>query len=470
MLVLPLQAQQKYWIYFKDKNQSIRQYNAPISRQYLDALQKYGVQIVHQSKWLNAVSCYIDRDRIDELHEASWINKIEPVGVTFRTSTYDNAKVSRVLAQLNGQALIKEGLNGSGIKIGVIDGGFLEANESKYLEYLIDNKKVIAYKDFIYPSNEFPYGGSYQNDDEHGTKVLRSIAGKIDSTFWGLASEASFYLAYTDQGDKENRGEEDNFIAAMEWMADQGVRLINASLGYSIGFDNPDENYTPEMIDGKSSALTRALNIGAEEAGLFIVISAGNDGNNNFKVLSVPADAKNVLTVGATRYQTWSKQGYSSIGTETLEYVKPEVACYSTSGTSFSAPVITGIVACMLQYDSTLSNDSIRSILFQSSHLYSAPNNYIGYGVPDSEKIVTQLKGSAVKHNFTRRVTLSDSIILNSLPEEDFVLFHKTDDRNVQQQLTDKPKKDTYIVVRPNTEVLFTTVAFKERTIEIEWP
>jgi subtilisin family serine protease len=165
-----------------------------------------------------------------------------------------------------------------------------------------------------------------------------------------------------------------------------GVRLVNSSLGYSTGFDNPAENYRPEQMDG-SSFIARAVQMAVEQKGMLLVISAGNDGENKkWRILSTPADAPGVLTIGSTEFYTWAKQGYSSIGAAFVPYLKPDLACFATTGTSFSAPIIAGLAACLLEANSALSPRQLTHILKKSGHLYPFGNNYVGYGVPDARK------------------------------------------------------------------------------------
>jgi hypothetical protein len=80
--------------------------------------------------------------------------------------------------------------------------------------------------------------------------------------------------------------------------------------------------------------------------------------------ISAPGDVENVITVGATNFSLLNpeingklilKASYSGSGPEFLPYTKPDVACFSDRGCSFSTPIITGLIACMLEIDSTLS-------------------------------------------------------------------------------------------------------------------
>lgn len=301
------------------------------------------------------------------------------------------------LEQIEGDAFIAAGLNGAGVKIGIIDGGFLGANHDPDLSNHFEANRILYYKDFVSPEMA-PYGGTTKLNDDHGTHVWELIGGRNPNTGiqHGLATKATYYLARTDHGVRENRDEERHLIQAMDEMISLGVRLFNVSLGYTNGFDNSEESYSASQIDGKSTWITRSLDSLISIHDVIVIVSAGNDGDSRWRVLSAPADSEKVITVGASKFTQWESAGYSSIGPE-IDFVKPDILCYSSNGTSYSAPVITGLVACMLQFNPDLSSAGIKEILTKSSHLYPFPNNHTGYGVPSCMKILELLNGSEIK-------------------------------------------------------------------------
>ena len=68
------------------------------------------------------------------------------------------------LEQINGQAIIDAGLTGKGVKIGIIDGGFLRADKSESLKSLFENNQVAGYKDYLDPEAR-SFAGSAAFDD-----------------------------------------------------------------------------------------------------------------------------------------------------------------------------------------------------------------------------------------------------------------------------------------------------------------
>ena len=239
-------------------------------------------------------------------------------------------------------------------------------------------------------------------------------------------------------------------------------------LARTDGYDRLDEDYSPADVDGNSSAITRAARIATEEKGMLVVISAGNDGNKNFKVISLPSDAKGVITVGATDFTHWSKAQYSSIGPETLDYTKPDVACFSRSGTSFSAPVIAGLAACIMEADNGLSNKAVKEIILAASHLHTRPNNYIGHGVPDANKILAQLNGEETTPPTLTKIKAEDKTVVIPANDRNMVVFHMKDERNVLLQQKFTAKKDGLRITRQKNAP-FTVVATAHQLWEITW-
>jgi hypothetical protein len=266
----------------------------------------------------------------------------------------------------------------------------------------------MAQRDFQDPARKDIITDAATSGDGHGRSVLEKICGydpdlRIQS---GMAVNAQFYLARTENGDKENRGEEDKWIEAMEWMDSLGVRLISTSLGYATKMDDPKDNYKQLEMDGKTARISRAAQMAVDEKGIFLVVSAGNEGASSWKIVSAPADAQGVLSVGATREYVMDRISYSSIGPEHLPYLKPNVSCYSPNGTSFSAPAVAGFVACLMEKAPDMDNKSLKAIIEKSAHLYPYGNNFIGYGVPQADRALKLISDPKVdfKNTFVKEV------------------------------------------------------------------
>lgn len=373
------------------------------------------------------------------------------------------------LEQIRGEALLKENLTGKGVKVGIIDGGFLKADEKMSLAHLFEGNLIAGYKDFL-DSLDMPFSGSKALDDGHGTQVWTNIAGynARKKLRYGAATHATFYLARTDHGKYERREEELNAIRAMKWMAKEGVRIINLSLGYNYGYTDTLENYTPNQMDGKTTLITRAVNEITSQYDVLIIVAAGNDGDKDWKIIDAPADAENVLTVGATKLKSWDDMPYSSKGPGWLDYAKPEVACFSSDGTSFSTPVITGLAACLLEKDPTLSSKKLKDIIIKSAHL-SFPNNYIGHGVPNAERALALLEYESSDRDIQKVSTHKNffkyELVGKGIPY--IVAYHKKGWEVLKKEKI-RTKRKVVKIKRP-IGASHTTIIWNDQSLEISW-
>lgn len=476
LLSIAVFAQQKYWLEFNIEDLTVQNQRMELLKDSLKKKYPENLEFLYQSKWNPVVSIYSDERTVQNLRSDHFVKTISPQKQLQALSieTAEIIEYSYALEQIKAHYITDSmGLSGKGVKIGVIDGGFMNADAEPSLKHLIENKQIEFFRDYLLEGNDDPFYGKRISQDDHGTQVLRMIAGSDNGTSikYGMAENAELYLARTDHGIRERRLEEDYWVAAIELFYEMGIRLVNSSLGYTDGFDKRNENHSKKEVDGKSSMITKTAQTAADK-GMLIVSAAGNDGHNKWEILSLPSDAKDVLTVGAVRFDDWSKIYYSSIGPEKLDYVKPDVACFAANGTSFSAPVITGLAACIWEYDSTLSNLEVIRIIKSGSHLTETPNNYLGYGIPDSKKIIGLLNQEIPASNL-KSISSDQDYIEIEIPDgiEVIVIFHKKDSWNVIEQQTIQIEEDqTSLKVNKIDKAQFTTVVAKDKLhLEIDW-
>ena len=166
------------------------------------------------------------------------------------------------LVRMQGELFRAKGIDGKGIRIAVLDGGFPKVNTHIAFKHLRDNGQIL--KTWNFPNHkENVYGWN-----GHGTMTLSNIAGRKDGKDLGLATGAEFLLARTEV-EPEPFKEEVWWMQAMEWADKNGANLISSSLGYG-----KDRYYTKDM-DGKSY-VAKAGNIAARK-GILVVCSAGNE-------------------------------------------------------------------------------------------------------------------------------------------------------------------------------------------------
>lgn len=490
-------AQSKCWIYLKDKNagdvpavssltletrqklglQVFDETDLPIKGEYLKAFEGQSVAVIHRSKWLNAVSAVLTPGQVGRIRKLPFVSAVVPMNSDFfiaRTHSVERAQMAPVMAQVRADAFLKEGITAKDVTIGIIDAGFYGADSSFSLRHVFSNDRILGIRDYVKPTQrgEKLFSTSDSYSDMHGTEVMSAISG-IDAheqVQYGMALNAKFYLARTDYSLREWRGEEDNWIAAMEWMDSLGVRIINTSLGYARGFTDPKENYRPSDMDGKTSAISKAAQMAVDKKGILLVVSAGNEGEDKtWKIVSTPADARGVLAVGATNQRLWNRIGYSSIGPEFLPYVKPNVSCYSLYGTSLSAPVITGFAACLMQANPHLTNKELMALIEKSAHLYPYGNNYVGYGVPLASRALALAKSPYMPSLGQSIQAKGRNIDIPVKTDEPVVaIYRKKNEKDVIVQQVAKVQNGMISIKRQSGEH-FTTIDLKDHALEVIW-
>jgi hypothetical protein len=476
LLSIAVLAQQKYWMELNIESLSAQNTKIEALKNNLKNIYGNKIEFHYQSKWHPVISISIKEDLVNNLeihHQIKSIrlqNELQVLSIESPTLI----EYSYALEQIKAHYLTDSmGLSGKNVKIGVIDGGFMDADAEPSLKHLVENNQIKFFQDYLLKGNKDPFYGKRIAGDDHGTQVLRMIAGSDNGTSikYGMAENAELYLARTDHGIRERRLEEDYWVAALELFYDMGIRLVNSSLGYTDGYDKRKENHSKKEVNGKSSMITKTAQT-ATEKGMLIVSAAGNDGHNKWEILSLPSDAKDVLTVGAVRFDDWSKIYYSSIGPEKLGYIKPDVACFAANGTSFSAPVITGLAACIWEYDSTLSNLEVIDIIKRSSHMAGNPNNYIGYGVPDSKKIRSILNQENIKPT-SQIINSGQDYIEIKIPKniESIIIYHKKDVVNVLKQQSVKIEEgQDSIRIEKIDKAKYTSIVGQDKLhFEVEW-
>ena len=385
----------------KRQNISIDNSDLPISSAYISAIEELGCTVVAKSKWLQTISIYCnDSLFVEKINQLDFVDSTTFAwkGDTARTTAQELPRSKRFVEKpkseygygdvqiktVNGDFLHKEGYKGKGMEIAVIDAGYTNLKEI----LLLDNVSIKGVKDFVYNGNNI-----FESSD-HGLKVLSVMASNRPNIFVGTAPEAKYWLLRSEDSRSEFPIEEDYWAAAAEYADSIGVDIINASLGYHT-FNAPAKSYTHEQLDGKTAYITRAANMAASK-GIFVEVSAGNDGANIWEKIAFPSDAANVLTVGAIARDSTIAY-FSSRGLTADGRIKPDVVAvgFSTAviastgevdlsnGTSFSGPVMSGLAACLWQSAPSLTNIELLDIIRKSSDKYATPDGIYGYGIPN---------------------------------------------------------------------------------------
>lgn len=409
-------ATNAYWIVFKDKDtytsfdpysyfdaKAIERrvvaglplfdfYDLPVNEKYTQQLSLLVDDVYFESRWMNAVAVAVNADKnINNIQQLPFVKEIVPITTSGYLCAkdveldYDQIHLLRTQTEILGRkAFEKNGITGKGIRIAIFDAGFPGVNEHKAFEHIRKRNGILKTYDFV-KKKEDVYGYS-----SHGTAVLSCIAGKYDTIPTGLAIDAEFLLARTEDAKKEPFSEEVNWLAAAEWADKNGANIINSSLGYT------DKRYFPKDMDGKTSFVAKAARI-ATRKGILVVNAAGNSGSDDWKTIGTPADVDSVLAVGGINPETLYHISFSSFGPTTNGVLKPNVCAFghvfaastkgykTMDGTSFASPLMAGYAACVMQQNPLLNNMAVFKEIEKSASLYPYFDYAHGYGVPNAE-------------------------------------------------------------------------------------
>ena len=422
---------QRYFVFFKDKagtpytvgqpqaflsaralarrtrqGIAVRARDLPVSPAYLTQVQAVsGTQLIFTSRWLNGAVLACDSltlARVAQLPAVAGTQLLSrvppqapaaagavadipapPTPATPR-ATYGPAYAQNQL--IGAVAMHEAGYRGEGMQIAVFDAGFPGADRLAALQLLQQQGRVASTRNFV------DGGQRVYLRNGHGTATLGLIAGELPGYYVGTAPRATFHLCVTEDVSSESPMEEANWLAAAEYADSAGVDVISSSLGYNT-FDDPALSHTYADLNGRTAIGSRAA-LGAARAGIVVVNSAGNDGNNGWHYIGVPADADSIITVGAVD-SLRQHAAFSSYGPTADGRLKPTLAAMGVAsavltpagtvmrgaGTSYACPELAGLVAGFWQANPTLSAQQVIAALERGGSQAQSPDNSLGFGV-----------------------------------------------------------------------------------------
>lgn len=359
----PALSQEVYWVRFNDKpGSSLNPYkyyssksierrvqhqlplvefsDLPVSDTYLETLSFLSDSVFGKSRWLNTVMISANDFQIKNISELEFVQKIDKVNTSEAVLSSQSIRQSGRFDKIREQQLASLGYD--------------------YINNLELSGKGITIAIF---------DGGFPGVDKHDG-LMFLVENKQITEPW----KEQLY-----------------WIQAAEWADKNGANIICSALGYT------SEHYFPEEMDG-SSPVAEAARI-AYNKGILVINSIGNEGQAGWKILGTPADAEEVLSVGALDLETGIKMGFSSFGPNQNGIMKPNIMASGKVlaatpkswkimyGTSFSAPLIAGYAACLWEEFPHLTNKQLFKLIEQTGNLYPYFDYAHGFGIPSAEKL-----------------------------------------------------------------------------------
>ncbi len=373
----------------------------PVSPAYLDTLRRAGLTIRCTSRWFNTVTVTIDDpallDTIRTFRFVDGLRLVRPFGSKSSSTPHKFDKeqiISNVmeglpqLTMVRGDELHALGYRGRGVLVALLDAGFYHADRLPAFDSLRDDDRIAGTRDMVSGNT------TVWDDHPHGMYVLSILAGLYDR-LTGSAPEASYLLIRTEDASSEYPVEEEYWLAGAELADSAGAEIISSSLGY-FTFDDPRFDHIYRDLDGHTTVAARAA-LEAARRGIIVVASAGNEGNDTWHYILTPADADSILAVGAVNVNGLPT-AFTSYGPAADGRVKPDVAALGEevtiqntqgglstgAGTSFSAPIVAGMMACLRQAFPSLPSQALIAALRYHASQYDHPDDRLGYGIPDA--------------------------------------------------------------------------------------
>lgn len=165
--------------------------------------------------------------------------------------------------------------------------------------------------------------------------------------------------------------------------------ILNMSLGFNQLGCTPQQPCT----------LCETVNYYTVNSNKLFIVAAGNSGEEN--TIQCPGKSQESVTVGSVKSESLELADYSSRGvpgvkkpniitTGTIYYSSGPSQGYS-SGTSFSTPVITGVVAAMF-YGLNMNISKAKSYLYTTAKDIELPEHHQGFGLLDMDSLLEALK------------------------------------------------------------------------------
>lgn len=333
----------------------------------------------HTFKIIPAISADMDKTEVEKLSSDQNILSIEiDKKIQIQDLEFDNTwgvtRVGATTTQSNG-------INGTGIKVAVLDTGI----------------------DYNHPELVGEYSGGYNfvdgntnpmDDNGHGTHVAGTIAAAHNSFgVVGVSPNVKIYALKVLDG--TGVGYASSIISALDWAIANGIQITNNSYGSAS-----------DLGTTVNDAFQKA-----EQAGILSIAAAGNSGTcvGDTDTVEYPAEYSSVVAVAASNSND-NRPCFSSTGSK-VELTAPGINITSAklgggyiifNGTSMAAPHVTGVAALVAQAQIEMkqipTSASIRQILDNTATDLgqNGRDTFYGYGLVNASNAVALVMPTSI--------------------------------------------------------------------------
>lgn len=314
-------------------------------------------------------------------------------------SSVEASSVNWGIQNIGAQTLWNQGVNGTGVLIGVVD-GMVDVGHPQLTDNIAINTGEIQNNGLDDDGNGFidDYKGVQVNQEtndprfnRHGSHVAGiAVADGAQGPVTGVAQKAKVIPAQFIAND--GGGSIGDAIVALNYVADRGAKIINMSWGLDSCIAVPNLQSTLQGLNNR---------------GLLLVTAAGNGDSRGVGVNmdNKPAypsayNFSNQLNVAASTTTNFLI-GFSNYGLRTVHVAAPGVGIYSTtpgnqvesmSGTSMAAPMVAGSAALLWQAVPTATAAQIKQSLITTVTRPSSPLQVVSGGVINLPRALTELR------------------------------------------------------------------------------
>jgi subtilisin family serine protease len=271
--------------------------------------------------------------------------------------------------------------SGDGVLVAILDSG-VQLDHPDLKGNLWTNPREVpngkdddnnGYVDDIFGANMFTNDGNVADDEGHGTHVAGIVAAQAGNNIGGSGLAPKARIMAVKVLDSTRSGNSTVLARGIKYAVDMGAKILNVSIN--------GDSTTPDLTDALHYATLK---------GATIVASAGNNSRNLDITPSYPASSAEpaVLTVSASDAEG-GLLGFANRGLASVDLAAPGDAILSTargsgyenrSGTSMSAPFVSGALALLQAARPDMSQPELRGALLATAPKRGLLDGLLGGG------------------------------------------------------------------------------------------